>query len=232
MTVRSVVLPVFAAAWVLFSCTDPAWAHRVNVFAWADGDAVQVECSFSKSQKVKNGKLAFFDAATGEALGEAVTDDKGMYRYVLPPSADAGHGLRIVLNAGEGHRNEWTLSAAELGSLGGAPSKQPSAGNAGSAGALPAAEPLPERKASAGDAAAPARSAASPEGGKVSALSEEDYARLEKLIAGTVDAKLAPVRRALAESVSREPSLKDIVGGLGWFLGLFGIAVLLKGRKR
>jgi nickel transport protein len=27
------------------------------------------------------------------------------------------------------------------------------------------------------------------------------------------------------------PSFKDIVGGLGWFLGLFGIAALLRGRK-
>ena len=96
-------------------------AHRVNIFAYADGDAVQIECSFSKSQRVRNGRLTMCDAQTDEVLAHAVTDEQGFFRYV-PEAAflKRGHGLKIHLNAGEGHREVFpnarhaVLAACEL----------------------------------------------------------------------------------------------------------------------
>ncbi|MDL2268321.1 hypothetical protein LJC46_10150, partial [Desulfovibrio sp. OttesenSCG-928-G15] len=48
----------------LFVCTS-AFAHRVNIFAFIDGDMVQVECSFSRSQKVRFGEVTASDAVSG-----------------------------------------------------------------------------------------------------------------------------------------------------------------------
>ena len=42
---------------LVFAEASFASAHRVNIFAFVDGDAVQVECGFNRSQKVKQGTV-------------------------------------------------------------------------------------------------------------------------------------------------------------------------------
>ena len=42
---------------LVFAGASFASAHRVNIFAFVDGDAVQVECGFNRSQKVKQGTV-------------------------------------------------------------------------------------------------------------------------------------------------------------------------------
>lgn len=107
---------------VLLTCpSQEVWAHRVNIFAYTDGDSIRVECSFSKTNRVRNGKLIFLDRETGAILHEATTDEDGL--YVLRPDASfatflaSGHGLVIRLMAGEGHQNEWMMEPAELTGL-------------------------------------------------------------------------------------------------------------------
>jgi nickel transport protein len=180
-------------------------AHRVNVFAYVDGEAIQTECAFSTKQKVRNGKLSISDRETGETLLEGSTDEQGLFRF---RPADAflrtGHGLRILLNAGEGHRNDWLVSAEELQAL--APSGQPEKSRA-----MPAGQPPP----AAAEQRTPERAAL-------------DAAELEALLGRVLDAKLAPVKQALARQEDRGPGLRDVIGGLGWILGLLGLAAYLK----
>ena len=45
-----------------------AQAHRVNIFAWTEGDQVVAECGFNGGNKVKQGQVVVFDAATGAKI--------------------------------------------------------------------------------------------------------------------------------------------------------------------
>ena len=87
---------------LVFAGASFASAHRVNIFAFVDGDAVQVECGFNRSQKVKQGTVEVFDATTGARLLQGTTDDNGVFRFpVTAELREAGHDLNIRIIAGE-----------------------------------------------------------------------------------------------------------------------------------
>lgn len=192
-----------------------ASAHRVNIFAFVDGDAVQVECGFNRSQKVKQGTVEVFDAATGAKLLQGATDGNGVFRFpVTAELREAGHDLNIRIIAGEGHQNDWTVSADELAASG-----------TPKAVAVAAAETAPATPA-AGQAA-PSASSASP----VAAVSGgATPAEIERIVDAALDAKLSPIKRMLAEQTEAGPNLRDIIGGIGWIFGLIGIAAYLRRR--
>lgn len=68
---------------------------------------------FQRRQQRAPRLITVFDAATGAKLLEGRTDEQGNFRFDAPPQGRQ-HGLRIRVNAGEGHQNEWVLDAAEL----------------------------------------------------------------------------------------------------------------------
>ena len=192
---------------LVFAGSSFASAHRVNIFAFVDGDAVQVECGFNRSQKVKQGTVEVFDATTGARLLQGTTDDNGVLR-------EAGHDLNIRIIAGEGHQNDWTVAADELASSG-----------TPKAVAVAAAE-VPATPASlvAGQAAP---SAAAP----VAAVSGgATPAEIERIVDAALDAKLSPIKRMLAEQAEAGPNLRDIIGGIGWIFGLIGVAAYFRRR--
>ena len=49
---------------------------------------------------------------------------------------------------------------------------------------------------------------------------------LEELL----DQKLAPIKRSLAESKQEKPDFQDIMGGIGYLLGLAGLVAWLRNR--
>ncbi|MDR2391504.1 MAG: hypothetical protein LBE84_07490 [Planctomycetota bacterium] len=190
------------AAFLAFS--ERCLAHKVNVFAFVDGDAIQIECAFSRSQKVRNGKLVVTDLETGETIFEGTTDEQGLFRFRPPDEfLAAGHGLNIRLYAGEGHQDDWKISPEELRAL--------------SRTARPAAEPRRVSTASGKT--------------RVPPLAAIDVDELEAAIGRVVDEKLAPVKQALARQRDDEPGLRDIVGGIGWILGLLGLGTYMKYRR-
>ena len=87
----------------------PASAHRVNVFAWVEGDTVSVECKFSDGTKVHQGVIRVLDSA-GKELLKGKTNDKGEFSFKVPKIDD----LKVVLEAGMGHRAEWPISKQDL----------------------------------------------------------------------------------------------------------------------
>lgn len=200
---------------LVFAEASFASAHRVNIFAFVDGDAVQVECGFNRSQKVKQGTVEVFDATTGARLLQGTTDDNGVFRFpVTAELREAGHDLNIRIIAGEGHQNDWTVAADELASSG-----------TPKAVAVAAAE-VPATSASlvAGQAAP---SAAAP----VAAVSGgATPAEIERIVDAALDAKLSPIKRMLAEQTEAGPNLRDIIGGIGWIFGLIGVAAYFRRR--
>ncbi len=87
-----------------------ALAHKLNLFAYVEGDAVSVEGYFPDGKKAKNSDVKVVDGG-GKVLVDGVTDSEGQYRFKVPQKID----VTIIMNAGMGHQGEFAMSAAELG---------------------------------------------------------------------------------------------------------------------
>jgi nickel transport protein len=177
-----------------------AFAHRVNLFAWVEGDTVFVECKYPDGRRVKEGLIRVLDAAGAELLN-GKTDAEGKFSFKIPRAAD----LTVVLEAGMGHRADWPLTREEL-SPGGRISEPSGVPGAGQPDKAP--DPAPEAR--------PPGAAA------------ED---IERAVEKALDRKLAPVLKRIAETRDPGPRLADVLGGLGYILGLVGIAAYFKSRK-
>lgn len=189
--------------------SSTALAHRVNIFAYVEGGEVVVECSFSKSKRVRHGHIEVRDAVSGETLLQGTTDAEGFFRFPVPEQArTSGSGLRILLQAGEGHQNEWIVDAAEF------------------PGAPIIAAPAPSAPQS--DTAAGSVSRGN-EAAPTPGLTRSD---VEEVVAAALDAKLAPIQRELREQGQKGPGVQEIVGGIGWIFGLIGLAAYFKSRPR
>lgn len=200
-----------AAVIVFALCAATAQAHRVNVFAWTEGEAVEVEAKFNKSGPAKGAKLSVTDRASGKTLAAGATGDTGKWSFRLPADYRAGaDGIRITVNAGEGHVAHWDMAPEDL-PAGALPQSAAATSAAVAAKTVPAADPAPP--------AAPA----------AAGLTREE---LEAAVAAAVSAQLAPVKRDIAELRNPEPSLRDIIGGLGWIVGLAGAAALGFSRRQ
>lgn len=184
---------------------QPAWAHRVNIFAWIENDQVTVECRFSKSSPVRSGAVIVYDAATKAELLHGNTDEQGIFTFPVPQQArEAGHGLYLVLKAGEGHQNDWTIDAAELAATKPTP---PQAGSPAPAqGADQAAQTTTQNTSPA------VQSSASPE---ATAQKANTHVRT----------------RAEAEAAAADPGLREIALGIAIIFALAGgIALIRRSR--
>ena len=106
---RRLILDTAVFLFLLFLGLDHAEAHRVNLFAWVEGDTVYVESKFSGGKKVKAGKIIVTDPQ-GNELVKGTTNGQGEFSFKVPKKAD----LKIVLLAGPGHRAEWKIAASEI----------------------------------------------------------------------------------------------------------------------
>lgn len=172
-------------------------AHKVTIFAWAEGDTVYTESKFSGGKKVRDGKVEVFDAG-GALLLEGRTDDNGGFSFMIPQTTD----LNVVLTAGMGHQNSWRLSAAELG-------------------------------AEVAESAPPdvVESASRIGTGTPEAHSGLSAGEVEAIVARQLEQKLRPLTRILVATQDRGPTLSDILGGIGYILGLVGLGAYLRCRK-
>jgi nickel transport protein len=99
---RFTTMTALLLALFLLSATA-AWAHKVSVFAYVDGQNLVIDAFYSKSNKVRQGKISVQNAASGEVYLAATTDENGALSVPVPPRAIAAKAdLRILLVAGEG----------------------------------------------------------------------------------------------------------------------------------
>jgi len=202
----------------------PADAHRVNVFAYVEGDTVHVECSYSKSDRVRFGEVEVSDPATGKVYLTGKTDEKGNFVFPVPAEARAAKAdLRLRLRAGEGHQNDWTVAADEYLSA------APTAPAAPSAAAPQSEKTAPAAPATAVPApASPATATAAPTQTPV------DMAALQATVQAAVEAgvekKITPLRKILLDEKEKGPGLTEIFGGIGYLLGIAGLLAYARSR--
>ncbi|MGO9571147.1 MAG: hypothetical protein ACLP5H_26780 [Desulfomonilaceae bacterium] len=197
---------------LLLSSTS-GWAHKVNVFAYVEGDTVVVEGYFSGNVKAQNSVVEVLDS-DGKKILEGKTDEKGICRFKLADLTPIKGDIKIVLEGGMGHKADFTLSQADL----------------------PVSTqkiPTPQPKTQERTTAAPAIVAIQPSG------QAPDSALIKKIVEDAVDEKIQPLvkmlgnqQKLLMEQKDKGPTITEIVGGIGWILGIVGVAGYFMGRKR
>lgn len=107
---RNRLLYAIVTALVVLLLIMPAFAHKVNIFAWVEGDTVHTESYFPDGRVVQNGTVSVYDREDSLIL-KGVTDEEGLFSFPVPKGDD----LTIVLDASMGHRATYRLSEEELG---------------------------------------------------------------------------------------------------------------------
>lgn len=224
---------LFMVALVWMLCLPEAGqAHRVNIFAWVQGSQIVGECAFNRGSGVRHGCIVVLDAVNDAQLVECRTDDQGHFQFPIPEAAvRAGHGIRIVIMAGEGHQNSTEVPLEDL--RGGAAAGEAEApGMAAGSGGMPEKTPAVPAAEAVGGSAGPS---AAPAAVRSQAVAAEEAgltaARVQQIVETALDRRLEPIYRYLAAREEAGPSLKDIVGGIGWILGLAGIAAYCRRRS-
>ncbi len=95
---------------ILLLWSAPCFAHKVNLFAYVEGETVYVESYFPDGRAVANGKIKIFDADKTLLL-EGHTDSEGLFHFSIPKYDN----LTIVLDASMGHRTTYQINRQELG---------------------------------------------------------------------------------------------------------------------
>ncbi len=194
----------------LLVLTTSAHAHRISVFAWVEGDTVYVQSKFSGGRKVKDGRITVADAR-GKELLRGKTNAQGEFSFKIPRRTE----LHIILQAGMGHRAQWILPVTDI---------PPDVGSADSGAQSAAVQEKNEQTAAAMDQS-PAVKA-----GKV--LSGPDAKQIEAVVEKVLDRKLKPLYKMIAESRQTGPTLADVLGGIGYIIGLVGLAAYVRYRKK
>ena len=179
-----------------------AFAHRLNVFAWVEGDRIEVETKFMGGAKAQEARVELV-AENGKVLQTTKTDASGKASLALPAGFQP-QVLTVVVNAGEGHRNQWKIPAQEFSTTDGKLGKSFK----------------DVVQATADDAQE-----------KIYTQRQMDEAiKLERL---NIETKvIVPLRKSLAESQEPKIGVKEVVGGIGWLIGIFGILAWYSTRRR
>ncbi|MBI4642174.1 MAG: hypothetical protein HY790_05165 [Deltaproteobacteria bacterium] len=191
----------------VLALTTPAQAHRVLVFAYAEGDTIHTEGKFVPNNPVRQGQVQVLEQKTGKILVTGKTDDQGKYAFKIPAAAAAQKmDLKIVIVAAMGHQGEWLLKASSY---------------------LPGA-----KKATVAPApAAPQAAAPSPVAPGTKAATV-DSQMLEEAVNKALARQLGPINEKLAEMAVHRASLPDILGGLGYILGFFGFWAYFQSKRK
>jgi len=92
-----------------------AFAHKVNIFAEADSDVVNVSCYYSKGEKVHAGEIKVLETKNGNLIYRGTTDKNGLLSFKIPEIIIKNNSdIKIILDAGMGHRAEWDMSCREV----------------------------------------------------------------------------------------------------------------------
>ncbi|MDO8723512.1 MAG: hypothetical protein Q7J31_14985 [Syntrophales bacterium] len=208
---------IFCSALSIFCFMSlPARAHRVNIHAYAGDGMVHSESYFVDGTKCKNSPIKVFNEKTGTGLLEGRTDENGKFSFKIPQITS----LRLVLPAGMGHHNEYTIGEDEIRKA--MESRRSSQGT--DHGKDTAGYPFHPEKAGAKN-----RGKSEVAAGPNISMSESE---MEAVMERVIDRKLQPAIAMLVklQENSEKPGIREIVGGIGYIVGLMGVAMYLRRR--
>ena len=195
-------LVLLAFCTTLLGTTDEANAHRVSIFAWVEGQKILGQGKFSNGNMAMRAKINVHGLKSGQLVWSGQTNDQGQFSLEIPSQAPR-EGLILKIDAGQGHQNSWEMTPDEFG--GTQQDKQ---------------ENMKDHSLD--------------KSSDKSMILDTDlsHSQLAKIVRAEVAAEIAPLRKMLAEATQKEPSFTEILGGIGWLIGLAGLAAYAFGRHK
>lgn len=178
------------------------WAHKLKAFAAAEGTSLVGYAYFSPGGRPRQVAVTVTEA-DGRLIAATTTDDEGRFRIEAERRVDH----RITVDGGDGHVATYTVMASEL------PDTLP-AGDGPSAATIPALA-VPS---------APPSGAISP----VLPVPEADW---RAFIDRSLSRQIRPLREQI-DAYQEKIWWRDVLGGIGYILGLGGLAFGLSERRR
>ena len=83
---KNIVLGLLGAFLIVMVSAAICFAHKVNIFAYVEGDLVYTESYFPDGHKVEKGKIEIYDSRNNKLL-TGITDKKGIFNF-RPPKKD------------------------------------------------------------------------------------------------------------------------------------------------
>jgi len=197
-------------------CIQSANAHKVNIFAYAENGSVYAEGYFVDGSKCKNSLVEVVDNKTGEKLLEGKTDKNGQFSFNIPHATS----IKLILHAGTGHQNEYTLTEEEVREAMPLTDKGEGKLTVQKKQTVTEEKPLKTEK----------QASIEQKENSTHVTSQDIDAAVERAL----DKKLQPVMRILLnlQENSEKPGLTEILGGIGYIIGILGIIAYFKGRTK
>lgn len=170
--------------------SSQALAHKVNLLVNRQKEVITGESYFADGSPCKKCAIKVYDSK-GVKIAETKTDEWGKFILSLSERGE----LKIVVEAGEGHRAEQKIKALTF-------------------------EKFSEKRKE-----------------KIKEKGEnlEENSLIKQTIEDTIDSKLQNLKTELLLEIKKEINkiyLKDIIGGIGYIFGIWGIIAILKNRKK
>lgn len=185
----------------------PAFAHRVNVFAWVEENTVYIQSKFMGGKPPHKAKVEVFDL-TGNRILQGETDSNGEFNFQIGEKIP----MRIVLTAGIGHQAVWVITEDDF---------QDTAAHS------PGARMTETASTTTSDVLPETIREADTQNGVP--LNEDE---IRAIVEETLDRKLKPLMRMLIDSRANNITLTDILGGIGYIVGLIGLAAYINYRRK
>ena len=184
-----------------------AHAHKASIFAWIQGDTIHTQSNLMGDKRPNQALVEVF-GENGKLLLQGRTDEQGQFSFPAPQKSH----LKIVLNAGGGHRAVWSVTPLDFAEA------ASESGHVHTHDVTAQSDPIGTNKIN------PSENAAIQAG-----VTREEIAAL---VASALDQKIAPVMAKLAEMDQKRIIPADIIGGLGYILGLVGLAAFMNYRRK
>ena len=194
-------------------------AHKVNIYAYAEDGLVQSESYFVDGTKCKHSVLEVFDGRDGTKLLEGKTDEEGKFSFKIPKATS----LKLVLHASMGHQAEFTLAEDEVRKAMSIKSRKSE---------VKSQRPNPPLPPFTFASANPPECGKGGRGGITQELRISNT-EIDATIERVLDKKLQPIMRILIkqQESSGKPGFTEIIGGIGYIIGLLGIVAYFKAKR-
>ena len=225
----AIVFPA-AALLLIMLLISPAAAHRITVFAWIEDQTVHTVSKFPGGNKISDGTIKVYDDA-GNLLVEGKTDEQGEFSFPIPEKS----ALKIVLSAGPGHQGHWRLAEKEVRAALAGKQVSDTVDTEGQKADSAEQHALPEKTgtpAAQGSSEIHRKKDSAVHKTVDKAVKDAVAEALDRKLDEKLDQKLAPVMRMLSDLKDPGPSASEIFGGIGYILGLFGVAAYIYSRRR
>ena len=180
----------------------PVQAHKLKVFATAEGDRIEGEAYFVGGAKAAGARIVIADAE-GRELNRLMPDAEGHFSYQVSRRMD----YLVIADSQDGHQARWTIRADEL-----AAALPPAEAAEQTPAAMEPAIPLPSEKPDA----------------KTDGLAS---AAVVALVERSVARQIRPLREEI-EAYGEQVRLRDILGGIGYIVGIAGLGLWWRSRQQ